>query len=278
MENKFLTKKTKIIIREENEPVGFKTAMNARKESGTFNTDSLKDFNKKMSSYYDFDNYENFTPPKINRSDYEEQYETEALGAGKMSGLRYDNEDTEVYKIFSDRIDDINDTSEYDDVFGTHDGFGEGKKSDNTYKKLKEKGEKYVKHKYEEPDEYHYTPKVRVTDKPIKEGKMKRLNFKNEFVDENQMKKLIPEHYKYNGHVFLMTDGNETYKVRWDDSLNEGTVLSHKNKKMINEDTEKMKKLFTYKYSDSMGKTNNYGEETKTFTKLLESVKKNNLL
>jgi hypothetical protein len=278
MEKKFLTKKTKITIREEKEPVGLKTAMNARKESGEFNSSSLKDFNKKMSSYYNFDDEEDFTPKKVNRSDYEEQYETEALGAGKMSGLRYDNEDTEVFKSFEERIDDLNDTSEYDEIFGTHDGFGEGKKSDDTYKKLKDNGEKYIKHKYEEPDEYHYTPKVRITDKPIKEGKMKRLNFKNEFKSELDMKKLIPEHYKYDGHVFLMTDGNETYKVRWDDSLNEGTVLSYNNKSMINEDLNKMKKLFNYKYSDSMGKTNNYGEETNTFNKLFESTKGKTLL
>jgi hypothetical protein len=277
MENKFLTKKTKIIIREEKEPVGLKTALSARKESGEFNSSSLTDFNKKMSSYYNFDD-EDFTPKKVNRTDYEEQYETEALGAGKMSGLRYDNEDTEVFKSFEERIDDLNDTSEYDDIFGTHDGFGEGKKSDNTYKKLKDSGEKYIKHKYEEPDEYHYTPKVRITDKPIKEGKMKRLNFKNEFKSELEVKKLIPEHYKYDGHVFLMTDGNETYKVRWDESLNEGTVLSYNNKSMINEDLNKMKKLFNYKYSDSMGKSNNYGEETKTFNKLFESSKGKTLL
>jgi len=75
-----------------------------------------------------------------------------------------------------------------------------------------------------------------------------------------------------------MTDGNETYKVRWDDTLKEGTVLGYKNKNMINEDTNKMKKLFNYKYSDSMGKTNNYGEETKTFTKLFESTKGKSLL
>ena len=47
MKGKFLTKKTKITIREEKEPVGLKTAMKARKESGTFNTDELKDFEKK---------------------------------------------------------------------------------------------------------------------------------------------------------------------------------------------------------------------------------------
>lgn len=277
MKREFLTKNTKVIIREDKEPAGLKTAMTARKESGSFNTDALKDFDKKMSNYYDFDKEEDFVEPKVNRSDYEEAYEIEALGAGKMSGLKYDNEDTEVFKSFMKRIDDLNDTSEYDEVFGTHDGFGEGDKEDNTYDLLKSNSEKYMKHKYEMPDEYQETPRVRVT-KESKDDKMKRLNFKNEFKTENQMMDLIPEHYKYDGHVFLMTDGNQTYKVRWDESLKEGTVLSYKNKSMINEDTEKMKKLFNYKYSDSMGKTNDYNKETDTFKNLFESTKGKTLL
>jgi hypothetical protein len=237
MKGKFLTKNTKITIREEKEPAGLKTAMKARKESGTFNTDELKDFEKKMSKYYEFDNEEEFVEPKVNRSDYEEAYEIEALGAGKMSALKYDNEDTEVFKSFMDRIDALNDTSEYDKEFGTKDGFGEGEKEDDTYEMLKTNSEKYKEHKYKMPDEYQDTPRVRVT-KESKNDKMKRLNFKNEFENEFEMKKLIPEHYKNDGQVFLMDDGVQTFKVRWDEELNEGTVLSYKNKTMITEDTK----------------------------------------
>ncbi len=278
MKGKFLTKKTKITIREEKEPAGLKTAMKARKESGTFNTDELKDFEKKMSKYYEFDKEEEFIEPKVNRSDYEEAYEIEALGAGKMSALKYDNEDTEIFNSFMKRIDDLNDTSEYDEEFGTKDGFGEGDKEDDTYEMLKSNSEKYKKHKYDMPDEYQDTPRVRVTTKESKNDKMKRLNFKNEFENEFEMKKLIPEHYKNDGQVFLMDDGVQTFKVRWDEELNEGTVLSYKNKTMITEDTQKMKKLFNYKYSDSMGKTNDYSEETDTFKNLFESTKGKKLL
>ena len=97
---------------------------------------------------------EAFDPPKVNRKDDqtepEEVYDTEALGPG-MLALRYDNEGTPVYDKFQERVDDMNG-------------------DDLTYKKLKGYGEKYLKHKYEAPDEYHYTPKVRVTDKPINES------------------------------------------------------------------------------------------------------------
>ena len=66
-----------------------------------------------------------------------------------------------------------------------------------------------------------------------------------------------------------MTDGNELYKVRWDETIKEATVLGFKNKTKINEDVVKMKKLFNYKYSDSMGTTNDYITETKMFKKLV---------
>ena len=78
----------------------------------------------------------------------EDVYSTEALGTG-MQALKYDNEGTEVYDKFEERMEDLND-------------------GDETYEKLKKYSEKYLKHKYEDPDEYHYTPKVRVTDKAIK--------------------------------------------------------------------------------------------------------------
>jgi hypothetical protein len=97
---------------------------------------------------------EAFDSPKVNRKDDqtepEDVYDTEALGTG-MQALKYDNEGTEVHDKFEERMEDLND-------------------GDATYEKLKKYSEKYLKHKYEDPDEYHYTPKVRVTDKPINEG------------------------------------------------------------------------------------------------------------
>ena len=280
MEKKFLTKKTKVIIREEEQPNGLKVADKVRKESGKFNTDELKAFDKKISNYYDFDEDE-FSVPKVDRAQDEteplEVYDTEALGAGKMYGLKYDNEDTDVYDAFEKRNDELNDTSEYDDLFGTHDGFGETKEKNDTDKRLKDASKKYKEYKYDLPTQYHDTPRVRVT-KGVNENKMKRLNFKQEFENEYEMKKLIPENYKVDGHTFLMTDGNQTFKVRWDESIKEGTVLNSKNKTQINEDADKMKKLFNYKYSDSMGKSTDYTEETKLFKTLIESTRGKDLL
>jgi len=194
MENKFLTKKTKVIIREDVEPNGLKVADRVKKESGVFNSDALKSFDKKISNYYDFDS-EEFIEPKMDREQDQTEpldvYDTEALGAGKMYGLRYDNEGTDAYDSFEERNDDLNDTSEYDDLFGTHDGFGETKDKNDTYENLKDASKKYKEYKYDLPTEYQKTPRVRVT-KGVNENKMKRLNFKQKFENEYEMKELIP--------------------------------------------------------------------------------------
>jgi len=291
MENKFLTKNTKITIKEEAPPMGLKTAKKVHDENGKINKKALSDFAKKLKDYYMPDESDEYTledPLKVDGDDEVGDddiniYDIEALGAGKMLGLKYDSEGSEVYDKFEKRIDDLNDTSEYDKEFGTKDGFGETDEKDETYKKMKDASEEYLKYK-----EYgSQTKPIRITDAkkpPVKESKdnkkkkMKRLNFKNEFTTEYEMKELIPENYKTDGHTFLMTDGNQTYKVRWDESLKEGTILGYKNKTQINEDMEKMKKLYNYKYSDSQSPTNDYITETETLKTLLESVKDKDLL
>ena len=204
-------------------------------------------------------------------------YEIEGLGAGKMSALKYDDEGSEVYKKFEDRVEELNDTKEYDKIFGTKDGFGETDEEDDTYEKLTKAADEYKKIKYDGKTPQHQTPRLRVTNES-KPNKMKRLNFKNEFSSHEEMKELIPENYKVDQHTFLMTDGNQTYKVRWDNSLNEATILNYKNDGIIKENVKKMKRLFNYKYSDQMGKTNDYGTEEKVFSTLMENVKGKELL
>ena len=107
---------------------------------------------------------------------------------------------------------------------------------------------------------------------------MKRLNFKNEFTSVEEVKELIPENYKVSDHTFLMSDGNQTFKMRWDESLNEATVLNFKNEKEINESVTKMKRLYDFEYGDVNTKTNDYIKESKVFKNLMETVKGKDLL
>jgi len=88
----------------------------------------------------------------------------------------------------------------------------------------------------------------------IKEG-MKRLKFKKEFNGVGNALKMIPESYRVDDKQFEMTDGNETYKIRWEGNLTEGraVVLMASDKRMVNEDMSHMKHLMGYKSSETLG-------------------------
>ena len=88
----------------------------------------------------------------------------------------------------------------------------------------------------------------------IKEG-MKRLKFKHEFKGVGNALKLIPESYKVDNKVFEMTDGVESYRMRWEGNINEGraVVLMASDKTMVNEDMQKMKHLMGYKSQETLG-------------------------
>jgi hypothetical protein len=92
--------------------------------------------------------------------------------------------------------------------------------------------------------------------KSIKESnKMKRLTFKKPFNGVGTALNLIPESYKVDNKVFELTDGNESYRVRWEGSLVEGkaVVLLANNKEMVNEDMNKIKHLMGYKPQETFG-------------------------
>jgi len=84
---------------------------------------------------------------------------------------------------------------------------------------------------------------------------MKRLKFKKEFNGVGNAIKMIPESYKVDSKVFEMTDGNESYRVRWEGSLTEGkaVVLMASDKKVVNEDIQKMRHLMGYKSEETLG-------------------------
>ena len=107
--------------------------------------------------------------------------------------------------------------------------------------------------------------------------KIKRITFKKEFNGINNAIKLIPESYKVDNKEFIMTDGNETYKIRWEGSINEGkaAILLASDKKSVNEDILKMKHLFNYKSENTLGlhKPKNRLDEGKSFKKMLNKMR-----
>ena len=207
---------------------------------------------------------EAFDPPKVNRKDDqtepEEVYDTEALGPG-MLALRYDNEGTPVHNKFKERMDDMN---------------GE----DLTYKKLKGYGEKYLKHKYEEPDEYHYTPKVRVTDKAVNETYMDVLKenifkVKGTIKSKEQVLNLVnklPERVRVDETVFAVTDGENEYRLIWEGQEDGEAIITHqKNINIVNESINKMKHLWEFKSSNQNKKI--IKENDDVFFKIMNKVR-----
>jgi hypothetical protein len=90
-------------------------------------------------------------------------------------------------------------------------------------------------------------------------NKVKRLTFKKPFNGLENAISLIPESYKNDSNEFEITDGNESYRVRYVGNLSEGIVpwfalsgkvigdievISHTNKKVVNEGMDKIKHLF----------------------------------
>ena len=119
--------------------------------------------------------------------------------------------------------------------------------------------------------------KINNNNKPQIKESMKRLRFKNEFKGVGNALKLIPEAYKVDNKVFEMTDGNETYKIRWEGGLTEGkaVVLTAADSKLVNEDITRMKQLFGYKPQDTLGlvKGNARINENKAFADVWAKTK-----
>jgi hypothetical protein len=113
--------------------------------------------------------------------------------------------------------------------------------------------------------------------KQTQKESMKRLKFKQEFNGVGNALKMIPESYRVDNKEFEMTDGNESYRIRWEGTLTEGraVVLTASDKTMINEDMQKMKHLMGYKSQDTLGlvKGNSRIEENATFGKIWDKTK-----
>jgi hypothetical protein len=121
-----------------------------------------------------------------------------------------------------------------------------------------------------------YNENINKKQKQIKES-MKRLNFKREFNGVGNALKLIPESYKVDKKVFEMTDGNESYRIRWEGSLTEGQaiILIASDKKLVNEDITRMKELFGYKSEKTLGnlKGKERIDENKSFKNIWDKTK-----
>jgi hypothetical protein len=276
-----LIKKRLLSLHEEKVP-GVSVTKKVQDEEEKVNKNAQKEIKKELDAYDQASGgkaKDDITPPKRDLTDDEEDTRQYVEKRGGMNDLEYDGEVGDQFKdrqemaIAGDsKMGNKTYTGEEngntEPVWGASDAeFGQ-KLIDQT-KKSKELKDKATKPMVQFGDDIEMTDgktrgqsrKVAVESKndnkeTIKESnKMKRLKFKKPFNGMEKAIELIPEHYKTDDKVFEMTDGNETYKVRWEGSLTEGkaVVLQGSNKMFVNEEMEKIKHLFNYKSSDTLG-------------------------
>lgn len=107
--------------------------------------------------------------------------------------------------------------------------------------------------------------------------KMKRLKFKREFKSVEDALNLIPESYKVDDKEFVMTDGNQNLRVRWEGNKDgNASVLEMSDDKHLKESVDKMFHLMNYNPADAQAKGNDPEnlDENEIFSKLYSDSKK----
>ena len=105
---------------------------------------------------------------------------------------------------------------------------------------------------------------------------MKRVTFKKEFTSLDEALTKVPKVLRKDQNIFEMTDGNKSYKMRWEGTLTEGKAvpLTGKDEKLISEDMKHIHHLMGYKSEDTLGalKGKNRVNENETFKSLIGKV------
>jgi len=284
--NKHLANK---LLNEESHSSESKTK-SVQKKEGDFNKEYYKDVEKKMGEYDNAAKQEDdnkIEPPKTNIEGDTEEYHDEMEIRNGQEMLKYDNEPSERFKDRAEKAlkgDSSMGNETKEGKWNPETGEGNG----NTEEVWgssggKNTGEEIVKAakasaKKRNDAEYNLTQfgddiensgdsktrgkarKIAVenkvnNNKPLNENKMKRLRFKKPFDGVGNALQLIPESYREDNKEFEMTDGNESYRIRWEGSLQEGkaVVLTASDKSMVNEDIQKMKHLMSFNSKDTLG-------------------------
>jgi len=97
--------------------------------------------------------------------------------------------------------------------------------------------------------------KAKISKKKIATESMKRIKFKSPLNGVGNALKLIPEAFRVDNKEFEITDGKETYRMKWEGTLEEGkaNVLTANSTDLLNEDFSKIKHLMGYKAENTLG-------------------------
>jgi hypothetical protein len=277
--NKHLSNK---LVNEE-KAAGLGHTEKVQRDEGNINKEYYKEVEKKMGEYDKAAKQEDddaIDPVKTNIEGDTEDYHNEMEIRNGQEMLKYDNEPSDKFKeraemslkgdsTMGNKTYTGKDNGNTEEVWGSSGGKHTGeeivksakaaskKRNDAEYNltqfgdDIENSGDKNTRGK---------ARKIAVennqnNNKPLNENKMKRLRFKKPFDGVGNALQLIPESYRVDNKEFEMTDGNESYKIRWEGSLKEGkaVVLLASDSKMINEDIQKMRHLMGYKSEDTLG-------------------------
>jgi hypothetical protein len=287
--NKHLTNS---LLNEESHSSESKTKGVQKKEKD-FNKEYYKDVEKKMGEYDDAAKQEDedkIEPPKTNIEGDTEEYHDEMEIRNGQEMVKYDNEPSDKFKERADMAlkgDSKMGNETKEGKWNPETGEGNGNTEEVWASSGgKHTGEEIVKSakasaKKRNDAEYNLTQfgddiensgtdktrgkarKIAVENKvnnkkPLNEKKMKRLRFKKPFDGVGNALQLIPESYREDQKEFEMTDGNESYSIRWEGSLQEGkaVVLKAADANMVNEDMQKMKHLMGFNSKETLGNLN----------------------
>jgi hypothetical protein len=217
-------------------------ALENTEKNNTTMEEGLLDLFKQKSKYYILSKKETFDGGKrydFKTKSYDDRSAIHTHIPGELSTLSItvfdDNLCVMSFNRKKNKFENINDALNYAD-----------KTYDEAYKKVVNKLKSY------DTEDNNITEK---NNKLTETSKMKRLRFKSAFNGMENALNLIPEGYKEDNKVFEMTDGNESYKVRWEGNLTEGkvVVLQAANQEVIKEDMNKIFHLMNYKSENTLG-------------------------
>lgn len=277
MNKKIIKKDLDKLISEESIS-GEKITKRAQNISKKENNSYYKDVESKMSDYdknLKQTDKDDVDPKKFNVEDEEKEYHEDMEIMNGQEMIQYDREPN---KEFADRARKAiegdstmgNKTYTGDENGNTEPVWGAsdaefGKKLVDRANKSKKKRDDSIQtwnkfgSDFENSDEEPKAKSRKIA--TAKNEGMKRIKFKKPFNGVGNALKLIPEGFKVDNKKFELTDGDESYKIRWKGSLTEGNaiILEATSKDFINESYNKIKHLMNYKSENYLGSIDGKG-------------------
>jgi hypothetical protein len=249
---------------------GEKVTKKAQNTSKGQNNSYYKDTEKKMGDYdknLKQDDEDSIDAKKYNTNDDEKEYHEDMEIMNGQEMVEFDREPNETYKErakeaiegstkMGNKTYTGDENGNTEPVWGASDAEF-GKKLVDRANASSDKRHKATTPTTSMGDDIEIDTRKgeRVKPKKIATEGMKRIKFKTPFNGVGNALKLIPESFRVDEKRFELTDGNESYEIKWVGSMNEGkaVVLKANSKDLMNEDFSKIKHLMGYNSKTTLG-------------------------